>query len=136
MPPTRMTYPKGKELHVSIKDQSDNYHRAIFSKFSVGLESDGYRVNMSNYSTESEDSLAKQMFDWGIIKGERFATTDKHNGYNCIKGNQSGGHGWWSRACQVVNPTEIWSHSGIIWRSRGLQPQLFSFNYIEMMIKH
>jgi len=104
-----ITNSKQYGLQVDMEDFEGNNYQSRYSSFSVGPESDRYRLSISGYDESSTggDSLtpSNNKFDLDKIK---FSTqdkdSDKKKNNNCAK-EDGGGGGWWYNQCSLANPT-------------------------------
>ena len=80
------------ELRVNLEDFDGERRYAAYTRFSVGSDSEGYRLTMSGYSGTAGDSLSYH-------NNTRFSTTDNDQDIsdgNCAKSFKGG---WWFAAC-------------------------------------
>ena len=96
-------------LQVDFSDFEGNSFRSSYSSFSVGPESDGYRLTVAGYDTSSTggDSLTNAEYgSWANINNMKFSTydvdNDRHGPENCAS---SWGGGWWYNWCFLARPT-------------------------------
>ncbi|XP_041372750.1 fibrinogen-like protein 1 [Gigantopelta aegis] len=113
----RLTSQKTHELMVDLGRFNGEIRHAAYSSFSVGSESDKFRLHVSGYSGNAGDSFS--------YHNNRFFSTNDHDndGYpnwNCAMNTMGG---WWFRACHKSNLNGIWYNSetrstyglGIVW---------------------
>jgi len=70
-----------------------------YSSFSVGPETDKYRLNVAGFSGDAGDALANPVNPAKNCNGMKFTTRDQDNdgkAGHCING---GTYGWWFNAC-------------------------------------
>ncbi|KAM9425022.1 microfibril-associated glycoprotein 4-like isoform 2-T2 [Pholidichthys leucotaenia] len=120
-----LTQAKNYELRVDMEDFEGQKVFAHYSSFSVGPESDGYRLNLGKFlKGAAGDSL-------GSHNGQQFTTTDKdqdNHSSNCAMICHGG---FWYHACFGANPNGIyaWGPSltaaGVQWSTfKGLEYSL------------
>ncbi|KAK2820670.1 hypothetical protein Q5P01_023629 [Channa striata] len=120
-----ITQAKNYELRVDMEDFEGQKVYAQYSSFSVGPESEGYKLNLGSFTRGAAgDSLS-------LHNGQKFTTTDNdqdtHNS-NCAR---LAFGAFWYAACFGANPNGIytWGPSpqaaGVQWNSfRGLEYSL------------
>ncbi|XP_054898869.1 microfibril-associated glycoprotein 4-like [Poeciliopsis prolifica] len=120
-----LTQDRNYELRVDMEDFDGQKVFAHYSAFSVGPESEGYKLNLGNFIKGSAgDSLSYH-------NGKKFTTTDKdqdENSSNCARLTYGG---FWYGSCFTANPNGIytWGPSphaaGVQWRTfKGLDNSL------------
>ena len=120
---------------------------AEYSSFSVGPETDKYRLSVSGYNVESTagDSLTNVSFNLGemvrVIDYMKFSTRDSDNDINSGSCAKMCKGGWWFAKCQAAKATGLYlletdTHdaTGITWYSVYPDAQQYSFQYMEMQI--
>uniref|UniRef100_A0A1I8I5S2 Fibrinogen C-terminal domain-containing protein n=1 Tax=Macrostomum lignano TaxID=282301 RepID=A0A1I8I5S2_9PLAT len=111
-----------RKLRILMKAWNDSEHWAEYSSFSVGPESDNYRLSVSGFSSSAGigDSLARS-------NGFQFTTKDADHDvqatYNCAERFVSA---WWFSNCFDTNPNGEYKDSasaiggapnlGILWK--------------------
>ncbi|XP_028512828.1 titin isoform X1 [Exaiptasia diaphana] len=99
----RLTAQKKQILRVELDDWEGNGVYAKYDSFSIGEESDKYRLNLGSYSGTAGDSLSSHL-------GQPFTTKDRDNdkyGGNCavqFKG------AWWYAGCHRSNLNGLYHH--------------------------
>ena len=105
---------KGAKLRIDLKhkDYQSNYY-AIYSKFEISNEADGYRLKVGGYSGNAHDSMSSH-------NGMKFSTKDKDN--DMVSGNCAGDFdgGWWFKRplCFILFTFKRTSPK----RSKGIHP--------------
>ncbi len=89
---------KGAVLRVDLRHRDDTHKvYAYYSRFEIGNEGDGYRLNIGGYTGNAGDSLEYH-------NGMQFTTKDRDNDLwqndNCVKNHKGG---WWFKGCQRCN---------------------------------
>uniref|UniRef100_A0A3Q2UKX6 Microfibril associated protein 4 n=1 Tax=Fundulus heteroclitus TaxID=8078 RepID=A0A3Q2UKX6_FUNHE len=130
-----MTQRKKTELLVDMEDFEGNKAYARYTSFSVGPESDGYKLHLSEFKNGgAEDSLS-------IVSGQKFSTFDKDQdiwGKNCARSFIAG---FWFSDCHNANPNGVyrWGADSSLfaigvewssWKGRG-----YSLKAISMKIR-
>jgi len=106
-----MTNSKSYGLVVDFSDFEGGSYQSRYSEFSVGPESDLYRLRVRWYDEGSTgfDSIATS---WGN-DGLQFSTYDRDNDIyvnrNCAAMRKGG---WWYRKCGPSNPTGLYLLGG------------------------
>ena len=84
---------KGAKLRIDLKHQNSRIYHAIYSKFEISNEADGYRLEVDGYSGNARDSMSYH-------NGMKFSTKDKDNdmatGSNCAQKHEGA---WWHNQC-------------------------------------
>ncbi|XP_005095103.1 fibrinogen C domain-containing protein 1-A [Aplysia californica] len=101
------------ELRFDLRFQGKNYY-ASYDNFSLSGETDNYRIQISGFSGNVRDNMAKH-------NGQQFSTKDRDNDVwdkNCA----SVFHGaWWYKNCHSVNLNGLWASTenakGLGWQS-------------------
>jgi len=99
-----------------IKRDTGLWYSVEYSSFSVGPESDFYRLSVSGYSGDAGDALAATVKNARRVNGRRFSTPDDDNDSNI--GQCWGGiTGWWFKNCarSTINLTST---------ATGMQPPM------------
>ncbi|GAA6214571.1 microfibril-associated glycoprotein 4-like [Lates japonicus] len=128
-----LTQAKTYELRVDMEDFEGQNVFALYSSFSVGPESEGYKLNVGTFTKGAAgDSLT-------FHNGMKFTTTDKDqdtHGSNCARLCYGG---FWYVDCFYANPNGVytWGPSpraaGVQWRTfKGLE---YSLKTITMKIR-
>ncbi|XP_063438866.1 microfibril-associated glycoprotein 4-like [Mytilus trossulus] len=84
-------------LRIDMSDFENSERHAVYSKFSVGSETSGYKLDVTGYSGDAGDAMKIHQ------NGHKFSTKDKDNDVsndNCaamFKG------GWWYGGCHQSN---------------------------------
>ena len=104
-----------QELRVDLVDFNGNTAYAKYASFSVGSESENYKLSVSGFSGTAGDSLKHH-------NGQEFSTKDRDNdgqsSYHC---SQHFKGGWWYRACHFANLNGLYYHrarhdsTGVTW---------------------
>ncbi|XP_063436925.1 microfibril-associated glycoprotein 4-like [Mytilus trossulus] len=92
-------------LRIDMSDFGNSRRHAVYSKFSVGSESSGYKLDINGYSGDAGDSMKRSQ------NGNRFSTMDKDqdiSGENCAEKYKGG---WWYGACHSSNLNGLY-HKG------------------------
>ncbi|XP_052097622.1 microfibril-associated glycoprotein 4-like [Mytilus californianus] len=121
-------------LRVDMSDFVNSKRHAVYSKFSVGSESSGYKLDITGYSGDTGDSMKRYQ------NGNRFSTMDKDldtSGENCAEKYKGG---WWYGACHESNLNGLYhkgSHTtfadGVNWKQwKGYN---YSLKTTTMMIR-
>ena len=117
---------KQNELRVDLGDFEGNKAYAKYSNFTVGPESDGYRLIVGGYSGDAGDSLRIRHND------QTFVTYDRDRG-SCSRLFKGG---WWYSGCHHANLNGLYnstSDTGIIWKDwKGFT---YSLKYVEMKFR-
>ena len=93
--------------------EGESYH-ADYSTFTIGAESDNYRMTISGFSGDHDDGMA-------IHNDMQFSTYERDNDMDTVRNcaEQFTG-GWWYNKCLLVHPTGTWGSrehiKGIMWR--------------------
>eukprot|EP00794_Sanderia_malayensis_P019236 gene19236-21164_t len=90
---------RGAILRVTIKhrDRGNVAYHALYGKFEIGSESDGYRLTIGGYSGNAGDSLAYH-------NNMKFSTIDRDNdGHPNLNCAQVYNGGWWYNGCHYSN---------------------------------
>jgi len=69
-----------------------------YSSFSVGPESDFYRLDVAGYSGDAGDALASPVKNSRKVNGKQFSTPDVDNDNNVLQ-CWGGITGWWLKNC-------------------------------------
>ncbi|KAF7666178.1 hypothetical protein LDENG_00117610 [Lucifuga dentata] len=128
-----LTQAKSYELRVDMEDFEGQRVYAYYSSFSVGPETEGYKLNLGRFIRGAAgDSLA-------MHNGQKFTTTDKDqdtHGSNCARLCYGG---FWFAACFAANPNGVYTYgpspraAGAQWSTfKGLE---YSLKYIAMKIR-
>ncbi|KAE8283948.1 Microfibril-associated glycoprotein 4 36 kDa microfibril-associated glycoprotein [Larimichthys crocea] len=120
-----MTQAKNYELRVDMEDFEGQKVFAEYSSFSVGPESDGYKLNLGRFVRGAAgDSLS-------LHNGKKFTTTDKDQDTHDSNCARLAYGAFWYAGCFGANPNGIytWGPSpraaGVQWNSfRGLENSL------------
>lgn len=120
-----LTQAKNYELRVDMEDFEGQRVFADYSSFSVGPESDGYRLKLGSFiKGAAGDSLS-------IHNGQKFTTTDKDQDTHVSNCARICFGGFWYEGCFAANPNGIytWGSSprlaGIHWSNfKGLEYSL------------
>ena len=119
---------------------------AEYSSFSVGPETDKYRLSISGYNVESTagDSLTNSTLDGGAVRtinSMKFSTHDSDNDISQTSCAQSCKGGWWFANCQAAKATGLYrletqshGHIGINWYTVYPNDAGHSFKYMEMQL--
>ncbi|KAF0290969.1 Techylectin-5A [Amphibalanus amphitrite] len=114
-----MTSPRDRqyELRIDLEDFEGERRHAIYQNFRISSESDGYRLNVVNYTGNANDSLTHHT-------GQRFSTKDRDNDLstttNCAEKYEAP---WWHKKCYYSSlngkylageHTKKWH--GVVWR--------------------
>ena len=98
---------------VYIQRYSGLWEWGEYSSFSVGPESDKYRLSVSSFSGDAGDALAGHPHPFIFANGMQFSTPDHDNDRiagNCAASGK--GSGWWHNGCSrsVLNndPNAYW----------------------------
>ncbi|XP_052386270.1 microfibril-associated glycoprotein 4-like isoform X5 [Carassius gibelio] len=99
----QLTSNRTYKLRVDLEDFEGNKAFALYSSFSVGPESDGYKLHVSGFSNGGAgDSLSDH-------DGQKFTTVDKdqdsNNNNNCAKLHLGG---FWYKDCMQANPNGVY----------------------------
>ncbi|XP_026057101.1 microfibril-associated glycoprotein 4-like [Carassius auratus] len=99
----QLTSNRTYKLRVDLEDFEGNKAFALYSSFSVGPESDGYKLHVSGFSNGGAgDSLSDH-------DGQKFTTVDKDqdsdNNNNCAKLHLGG---FWYKDCMQANPNGVY----------------------------
>ena len=87
---------KGAKLRIDLKHATNywvNYY-AVYTKFEISNEADGYRIKAGGFSGNAGDSMAYH-------NGMKFSTKDRDNDiepYNCAMYFEGA---WWFKACYL-----------------------------------
>ena len=94
----RLTGPRDRqyELRVDLADFDGGRRHAIYRKFRVASEADGYRLFVANYTGDAGDSLR-------IHSGQKFSTPDRDQDIHKKHCAQHYKSGWWFRKCYHSN---------------------------------
>uniref|UniRef100_A0A1I8JIW8 Fibrinogen C-terminal domain-containing protein n=1 Tax=Macrostomum lignano TaxID=282301 RepID=A0A1I8JIW8_9PLAT len=133
-----LTSSGARKLRILMKDWNDSISWAEYSSFSVGPESDNYRLSVSGFSGSAGigDSLS-------YSSGRQFSTKDvdhdAHLESNCAK-VYSGA--WWFFACHSTHPNGVYKNfseaiggmyaQGTIWNLK--YGYYYSLKEFEMMV--
>lgn len=86
------------ELRVDMFDHQQGAKHALYKVFSVGPESDGYRLLATNYSGDAGDAISI------FHSGRRFSTLDRDQDLarnkSCAQEKEGG---WWFHACYAAH---------------------------------
>ncbi|XP_043236714.1 techylectin-5A-like [Amphibalanus amphitrite] len=90
-----MTSPRDRqyELRIDLEDFEGERRHAIYQNFRISSESDGYRLNVVNYTGNASDGLAHHV-------GIRFHTKDRDNFRGCAADYKGA---WWYNNCHDSN---------------------------------
>ncbi|CAH1224793.1 TNR [Branchiostoma lanceolatum] len=94
-----LTTQKDYTLRIDMSDWEGESRFAVYSKFRVSGESNGYRLSISGYSGDAGDSMSYH-------NGQQFSTVDRDNDVisNVHCSQQYGGQGgWWFWRCSRSN---------------------------------
>lgn len=132
----QLTYSGPYELRIDMVDYEFGPKYAHYNMVSVGPESDGYRLRVSNYLGNAGDALS--MFH----SGRRFSTLDRDQDVSRNKScAQEKEAGWWFHACYAahlngiypVKPKRESSSSNIRWWST--REHVLVLTAVEMKIR-
>uniref|UniRef100_A0A3B4WUL2 Microfibril associated protein 4 n=1 Tax=Seriola lalandi dorsalis TaxID=1841481 RepID=A0A3B4WUL2_SERLL len=120
-----MTQAKSYELRVDMEDFEGQTVFAQYSSFSVGPESEGYKLNLGSFAGGAAgDSLS-------LHNGMKFTTTDKDQDTHSSNCARLAYGGFWFAACFGANPNGVytWGPSpraaGVQWNTfKGLEYSL------------
>ncbi|XP_017291133.2 microfibril-associated glycoprotein 4 [Kryptolebias marmoratus] len=120
-----LTQAKSYELRVDMEDFEGQKVFAHYSDFSVGPESDGYRLSLGSFvKGAAGDSLS-------LHNGQKFTTTDRDQDTHSSKCARLAYGAFWYAACFGANPNGIytWGPSpraaGVQWNTfKGLDSSL------------
>uniref|UniRef100_A0A3Q2TNZ3 Microfibril associated protein 4 n=1 Tax=Fundulus heteroclitus TaxID=8078 RepID=A0A3Q2TNZ3_FUNHE len=130
-----LTQRKKSELLIDMEDFEGNKSYARYTSFSVGPESDGYKLHLSEFNSGGAgDSLS-------IVSGQKFSTFDKDQDTwvnNCARSFIAG---FWFSDCHSANPNGVYRWGAddslyaigvewISWKGRG-----YSLKAISMKIR-
>uniref|UniRef100_A0A6P8HHX9 Angiopoietin-2-like n=1 Tax=Actinia tenebrosa TaxID=6105 RepID=A0A6P8HHX9_ACTTE len=126
----RLTEKTPSVLRVELEDWNRNKKYAKYGSFSVGDESDKYRLKVASYSGDAGDSLISH-------HNNLFSTKDRDNDKHQSKCTTLFGGAWWYRACYDSNLNGKYfgnkrDEKGIAWE--GFHYDL-SLKYSEMKIR-
>ena len=116
---------KQYELRVDLGDFDGNKAYAKYSTFTVGPESDGYRLTVRGYSGDAGDSLERH-------SGRTFVTKDRDS-LSCSHKYKGG---WWYSNCHYANLNGVCNsntQAGIIWRY--WKGTTYSLKFVEMKFR-
>ena len=103
-------------LRVDMEDWTGVKYWAWYSHFSVGPESDEYRLSISGYypGSTAGDSITNPSYPDQFLDGMKFSTYDRdqdgHPGGHCA---DSWKGGYWYEKCHVSNPTGLYLLNGV-----------------------
>ncbi|XP_064102399.1 microfibril-associated glycoprotein 4-like [Macrobrachium nipponense] len=132
----QLTYSWLHELRIDMVDYEQGPKHATYKMVSVGPESDGYRLRVSNYSGNAGDALSL------FHSGRRFSTLDKDldlsRNKSCAQEKEGG---WWFHACYAAHPNGVYptkpkretSSSNIRWWKD--RENVFVLTAVEMKIR-
>ena len=124
------------ELRINMEDFDGGKRHAVYQKFRVSSEEDGYRLAAESYSGDAGDSLTYHV-------GHRFSTKDKDHDsqpfINCAS-DENIEAGWWYKNCWYSNLNGRYLmgqhddiQGGLTWKSwRGFH---YSLKNVEMKIR-
>lgn len=93
------TYPDREyELRINMVDFHGNHKFALYQKFRVTSEEDGYRLIVGNYSGNAYDGLRAH-------NGMKFTTFDRDNDERCDNCAMAHLGGWWFKNCYSAHLT-------------------------------
>ncbi|XP_030379535.1 microfibril-associated glycoprotein 4 isoform X2 [Scaptodrosophila lebanonensis] len=108
------------ELLVQLHNREEKQRYALYDQFSIGSESEQYRLNvLGNHTGDAADALRQHA-------GKKFSTSDQDNtesGANCATAQSAAF--WYSSSCNLSNPFGIYQrildrnvdgYKGILWR--------------------
>ena len=109
-------------------DFEGNVAYAQYSSFSIGPESDSYRLQVNGFSGNQGDSLIRDH------NRQPFTTKDRDNSRNCSR-NYKGG--WWYGTCHYANLNGLYNSTkyaeGVNWYHwKGHQ---YSLRFVEMKFR-
>jgi len=101
------------KLQVTMAYKGKKYH-ADYTMFTVGPQSDNYRMKIGGYSGNAGDSMS-------INNDGQFSTKDRENDQWKKHCSQVFTGGWWYKACHHAHPTGTWGSKemgkGINWKT-------------------
>uniref|UniRef100_A0A3B5M7N8 Fibrinogen C-terminal domain-containing protein n=1 Tax=Xiphophorus couchianus TaxID=32473 RepID=A0A3B5M7N8_9TELE len=126
------------ELLIDMEDFDGNKSYACYTSFSVGPQSDGYRLHLTGFTNGGAgDSLSH-------ISGQKFSTFDKDQDTwvnNCARSFLAG---FWYSDCHSANPNGVylWGADSTLyaigvewmsWKGRGYSLKAISMKILAMM---
>ncbi|XP_061183027.1 microfibril-associated glycoprotein 4-like [Saccostrea echinata] len=108
----------GQDLRVDLEKFSGKTAYAKYSTFSIGAESNKYKLNVGGFSGNAGDGLAYN-------NGRLFTTKDSDNdsyGGNCASDRKGA---WWYNSCSYANLSAAYHNSavkgwaGVVWSKFG-----------------
>jgi len=94
--------------------QRDNglWYSVEYSSFSIGPETDKYRLSVSGFSGDTGDAIAATVHPDRIVNGIKFSTPDQDND-NHPSGTCAALGGWWYNCCSRsrlnVDTNAVWN---------------------------
>jgi len=82
-----------------LKRNTGVWQSVEYSSFSVGPESDKYRLSVSGFSGDTDDALAAPTNPATNNNGMQFSTKDQDNDMKPNGRCSEVGHGWWFNNC-------------------------------------
>ncbi|XP_046580466.1 microfibril-associated glycoprotein 4-like [Haliotis rubra] len=120
----RLTSAKPSQLRIDMRDKNQASGYAKYSSFSVGPESNNYKLTVSGYSGDRGDSLTS------THNGMDFSTKDRDQdtwGNNCALARYGG---WWYRDCHSSNLNGLHGNDGY---SNGMNWESWHGFYYSLM---
>ena len=130
----QLTKDKPVKLKVILKDWEGQMKYALYERFNVSREGDGYRLFVDGYSGDAGDSL-------DFHNGHRFSTKDRdEDAWPSLSCSHEYNGAWWYGYCSRSQLTgryyaegeSVRSHQGIFWHH--WKGRYYSYKYAEMMI--
>ncbi|XP_078311720.1 ryncolin-4-like [Crassostrea virginica] len=98
-----LTKKANQELRVDMEKFTGEKAYAKYSTFSVGTESQKYKLTVGGYNGNAGDSLANN-------NGMKFSTKDQDTSGSCAKTFHAG---WWFKACFLANPNGMYRKTAV-----------------------
>ena len=99
-----------------MKRDTGVWHSVEYSSFSVGPESDKYRLSVSGFSGDTDDALAAPDDPATNNNGMQFSTVDQDN--DMMIGGRCADRGWWFNECSRSRLTSdepgYWDASALV----------------------
>jgi len=96
-----------------IQRDTGLWYSVEYSSFSVGPETDKYRLSVSGFSGDTGDALAATVDSARIADGMKFSTPDQDND-NYPGGTCAALRGWWYNWC---SRSELNADTNAIWNA-------------------
>ncbi|CAC5411621.1 FCN [Mytilus coruscus] len=110
-------------LRIDMSDFENSKRHGVYSKFSVGSETSGYKLDVTGYSGDAGDSMKVHQI------GNKFSTMDNDNDRdkdNCAVTYKGG---WWYGACHQSNLNGLYlkgSHKTLLMVLTGINGRVTS----------